>query len=755
MFVHELGGCAPYPLAHYLKALAVLRLVAEKPDPGARSWWRGERYLLATRLTKEEVEAFFEKEYAPSPIIAPWSKGSGFYYKNDPGITPIERSAAPRFKEVKKAIAQARKLICDLVDADQAVREIKAETKKKNLSKAAREELRKDAEYKSRLAEAQRVFQRLKADLLPRLRIQWRGALREWLDAAVVLDEKGEPLYPALLGTGGNDGRLDFTNNFLQRIAEVYDIGSKEGELKPSARPWLVSALWGRPSDRLQQGRAVGQFLPGAAGGANSAAGPTGDSLLNPFDFILMMEGALLFTTHLTRRIATREEARAAAPFAVGSHAAGYSSAAGSDEDVRGEQWMPLWSQPLTLGELRRLLSEGRAQIGSRPARSPVDFARAVAGLGCARGIAAFQRYGYIERNGQSKLAVPLGRFRVPEKVSPHLRCLEDLSGWLERLHLHAKPAEAPARIVQVQKRLSEAVLSVTQRPDEQNRWQNLLSTLAEAEGFLREGSDLRVGPVPPLRPEWVTAADDGSAEFRLAVACALQTWELRGKQPVDRVRRHWLPLDKGRFAASSSSGERIRRGPEVVIMGKRGLDDAIALVRRRLVEAGQERARRLPLVSAPGAAAYPSDLARLLAGQVDLDRTMKLACALMAVDGSKWAARPMPPAPPAGDDGALPEEAWMVIRLAMAPWPLPNKGEVGVDPVILRRLESGDAAAAVRTAARRLLKAGIVAAPRFAFSSPETARLWAAALAFPIDRKTANRFLLRIDPHSLKEEAA
>jgi len=755
MFVHELGGCAPYPLAHYLKALAVLRLLAEKPDPGARSWWRGERYLLATRLTKEEVEAFFEKEYAPSPIIAPWSKGSGFYYKNDPGITPIERSAAPRFKEVKKAIAQARQLICDLVDADQAVRKIKAETKKKNLSKAAREALRKDPGYKSRLTEAQRVFKQLKAELLPRLRIQWRGALREWLDAAVVLDEKGEALYPALLGTGGNDGRLDFTNNFLQRIAEVYDLGSKAGELKPSARPRLVSALWGRPSDRLQQGRAVGQFLPGAAGGANSAAGPTGDSLLNPFDFILMMEGALLFTAHLTRRIAAREEARAAAPFAVGSHAAGYSSAAGSDEDVRGEQWMPLWSQPLTLGELRRLLSEGRAQIGSRPARSPVDFARAVAGLGCARGIAAFQRYGYIERNGQSKLAVPLGRFRVPEKVSPHLRCLEDLSGWLERLHLHAKPAEAPARIVQVQKRLSEAVLSVTQRPDEQNQWQNLLSTLAEAEGFLREGSGLSVGPVPPLRPEWVTAADDGSAEFRLAVACALQTWELQGKQPVDGVRRHWLPLDKGRFAASSSSGERIRRGPEVVIMGKRGLDDAIALVRRRLVEAGQERAHRLPLVSASGAAAYPSDLARLLADQVDLDRTMKLACALMAVDGSKWAARPMPPAPPAGDDGALPEEAWMVIRLAMAPWPLPNKGEVGVDPVIFRRLESGDAASAVRIAARRLRHVGIAAAPRFAFVSPQTARLWAAALAFPIDRKTAKRFLLRIDPHILKEEAA
>ncbi len=758
MFVHELGGCAPYPLAHYLKALAVLRLLAEKPDPKARSWWLGERYFLATRLTKEEVEAFFEKEYAPSPIIAPWSKGSGFYYENDPGLTPFECSAAPRFKEIREAIAQARPLIRNLAEADQAVRKIKAETKKPGLSRAEREKLRKAPEYKARLAEAERIFKKSKAELLPRLRNQWRGALREWLDAALVLDEKNDPLYPALLGTGGNDGRLDFTNNFLQRIAEVFNVGSNEGELKPNARPWLINALWGLPSDRLKQGWAVGQFLPGAAGGANSVAGPTGDSLLNPFDFILMMEGALLFTAHLTRRIATREEARAAVPFAVGSHAAGYSSAAGSDEDARGEQWMPLWSQPLTLAEIRRLLSEGRAQIGTRPARRPVDFALAVAGLGCARGISAFQRYGYIERNGQSKLAVPLGRFNVPEKASLYLRCLEDLADWLERLHRQSNSAEAPGRIVQVQKRLSEAVLSVTQRADEKNRWNDLLSAKTEAEGILREGFGIKVGPAPLLRPEWVRAADDGSPEFRLALSCALQYTDLRkaNGKGVDGVRRHWLPLEGNRFAVSKSGGEeRIRHGPEVVIMGKRGLDDALALVGRRLIEAGRQGGYRLPLVAAKGAAAHPADLARLIAGDVDLDRTMKLACALMALDRHRWSENPMPPAPPAGAAGDLPEEAWMVIRLATAPWTLPMKNELGVDPVIFRRLESGDAASAVRIALRRLRQVGIAAAPRFAFVSPKTARLWAAALAFPIDRHTAKVFVRRIDPQSLKEEAA
>ncbi|MEJ5357902.1 MAG: type I-U CRISPR-associated protein Csx17 [Desulfobacterales bacterium] len=757
MFVHVLGGCAPYPLAHYLKALAVLRLVAEGPDPRARAWWRGERYLLATRLAEEEIEVFFAKEYAPSPIIAPWNKGSGFYYVDDPGLTPVERSTAPRFEKLREAIAQAREVIPELIAADRAVREIKDETKKKGLSKAEREALKNDQAYKMRLAEAQRRFESLKAGLLPRLRLQWRGALRQWLDTAMVLDEEGEPLYPALLGTGGNDGRLDFTNNFLQRIAEVFELSSEDGRLKPGAHAWLANSLWGRPMHDLLQGRAVGQFLPGAGGGANSVAGPDGDGLLNPFDFILMMEGVLLFAAHLTRRFSIHEEARAAAPFAVGSHAVGYLSAADSDEDARGEQWMPLWSQPLSLFELRRLLSEGRAQIGAKPVRHPVDFARAAATLGCARGISAFQRYGYFERKGQSKLAVPLGRFLVPERVIPHLRCLQDIAAWVDRLHRQANANQVPGRLRQAQKTVAEAAISVSQHPTEKNRWQELLLSLSEAEAALRESLGQRIGPLPPLRPEWVPAADDGSPEFRLAVACALQVggYSKEDDKRYDGVRRHWLPLEGGKFAVSSSGGERIRFGPEVVITGKRGLDDAIALVRRRLVEAGQKGERRLPLAAARGAAAYPGDLARLLAGEVDLDRTMKLACALMALDGRKWAARPLPPAPPSDGQADSPEEAWMVIRLAMAPWPLPNENEVGVDPVILRRLETGDAAAALRTAARRLLKAGIVAALRFVFASPETARLWAAALAFPIDRKTASLFIRRIDPRSLKEESA
>ena len=42
-----LAGCAPIPLASYLKALGVFRLVAEQKDECARGRWRARRSCSA------------------------------------------------------------------------------------------------------------------------------------------------------------------------------------------------------------------------------------------------------------------------------------------------------------------------------------------------------------------------------------------------------------------------------------------------------------------------------------------------------------------------------------------------------------------------------------------------------------------------------------------------------------------------------------------------------------------------------------
>ncbi len=732
--IHDLDGCAPAPLAHYLKALGILRLVSEQADSQARGWWDGERFRLATTLSRDKLQTFFLEQYEPTPLVAPWNKGSGFYRENDPGLSPIEKSTAPRFKKLREGVTASKNQLDELIAADKKVREIKAETKIKGISREKREAIRNSREYKKRLAVAENTFKKIKSSFIPQIRLTWRGRHREWMDAAMVLTTEGKAQFPALLGTGGNDGRLDFTNNYFQRLSEVFDLNDPCGTPTGTANRWLKHSLWNEAITGCQVGKAVGQYFPGSAGGANASVGPESDSLLNPFDFILMMEGSVLFTAHTSRRLGTLQAGRAAAPFVVGAQGAGYASAADSDESARGEQWMPLWSQPLTLTELRRLLAEGRAQLGTRAVHEPLDMAKAVARLGTARGITAFQRYGYIERNGQANLAVPLGRFRVHQKMSSLLSCLDDLEAWLPRLRLDSrdtKTRKAPTRLKAAERCLADALFAVTQHPDERSRWQTVILALADVEAVLVTVGATRCGPIPRLRPEWIRAADDGSAEIRLAMSLALQGTTISHGKIHDTVRRHWI-----------TRGEKTAA---VVMGGRSGIEDAIALVERRLIEASQRNERRLPLVAARKADATLSDLSALLAGHVDLDRTLAMARVIMAVDSSAWAAAPQPLQQ--AENGQWPDDAWLVVRLALLPWPLPDGRAIGTDPAVLRRLQSGDAATAIDLARRRLQASGINVTIREGTVPPETARLWAAALAFPISLSTAKRMASRLDP--------
>ena len=74
-----LTGLKPEPLASYLSALAVLRLVAEQSDRAARVCWDRGHFVLDSALDEEGLNGFFLERYAPSPLLAPWGARSGFY----------------------------------------------------------------------------------------------------------------------------------------------------------------------------------------------------------------------------------------------------------------------------------------------------------------------------------------------------------------------------------------------------------------------------------------------------------------------------------------------------------------------------------------------------------------------------------------------------------------------------------------------------------------------------------------------------
>jgi CRISPR-associated protein Csx17 len=341
-----------------------------------------------------------------------------------------------------------------------------------------------------------------------------------------------------LLGTGGNDGRLDFTNNFMQRLGEVLPFAANE-EPTPESAGWLRSALFGEGIHALTKA-AVGQFNPGGIGGANAVQGKfEADSRVNPWDFVLMIEGAMLFAGSVARRLGTDTRDRASFPFTVQPVAVGYGAASASDETTdgsRAELWLPLWRWPAPLAEVSHIFAEGRAQFGRRQARNAVEFALAACMLGVSRGIDSFARYGFLKRNGLAFLAAPLAR--VPVQERPVASLLDDpaLTRWLERLRKACRDKEkTPARYQVVLREIDRAMFAFAVRAQkdsvaDRKALREVLAAIGRAERTLAKGlrfcEDGGIPPLQSLRPEWLLrllpdGPEEGWCEFRLAAALA------------------------------------------------------------------------------------------------------------------------------------------------------------------------------------------------------------------------------------------
>jgi CRISPR-associated protein Csx17 len=476
----DLTGCRPEPLAGYLKGLAILRLVAEQADSSATASWAGGAFTLHTRLTADELVSFFLNAYRPTPVITPWNGGSGFWSgDNTSGIAAIAATEAPRFAAYAATIRIAQERV----------------------TRSGLEE-RPDAKQKPLFV----------ADLRARV----ADEVLAWLDAALVVTNDGLA-FPPLLGTGGNDGRLDFANNFMQRLVEQLL------ETPPSATPMLRAALFGEPAMGVSDA-AIGQFFPMAAGGANAGPGFDGAAGTNPWDYVLLIEGAMCFAAATVRRLESGQHGVAVFPFAARAAAAGFGTAAeGELDSTRNELWLPLWDAPSSWLEVSAVFREGRARVGRRATSTATDFARALTSLGVDRGISAFARYAFHVRNGLAYQAVPIGRWSVAESPSAIAQRLDDIDGWLVSAARSAGD-KAPAALRRAIRRLDDAILAALRPTAGPAGGQALLLALAEIEAAAADSKDhggLR-DPVPLLRAEdWLPLVDDGTPEFDLAASLA------------------------------------------------------------------------------------------------------------------------------------------------------------------------------------------------------------------------------------------
>jgi CRISPR-associated protein Csx17 len=510
-----LDGCTATPLAGYLKALGVLRLLSAK-YPETRGAWRGDRFVLTTSPDREGIEQFFLRDYAPTPIMAPWNGGSGFYEKdNKDALLRIVQSDDPRLSGYKESLAIAESALAGY----------------------DRSASPKD-DYKARLLTA--------------IRGQLPDTALGWFDASVLLSGES-PQYPPLLGTGGNDGRLDFTNNFMQRVLDVLPTGNDTG-----AHPtvgWLKTSLFAKVAPGLTKS-SIGQFSPGQAGGPNAGAGFDADPAINPWDFVLMIEGALVFAAAAVRRIADDPFGVLSYPFTVRAVSAGAGSLGEGDAgNSRGELWMPLWMQSATFAEVQALMSEGRVALGRKPAKDSLDFVRAVQHLGAYRGVRSFQRYGLLMRSGKAYLATPLTRVEVGEVSNSSWLDELDANGWLERFRRFATDANTADRFKTLRKRLEDRLFELTGRAPSKPEAQALLALLGEIQSALATSSKAResVRPVPRLSERWVIAADDNTPAFRIAKALAGlrgihgEPLPLRAQLfPLHRKFDQWLTPDAG-----------------------------------------------------------------------------------------------------------------------------------------------------------------------------------------------------------------
>lgn len=203
--------------------------------------------------------------------------------------------------------------------------------------------------------------------LLKALKTQLPVAARAYLDSVLTLRGDDDICYHSLLLQGGVDGRVDFARAFLERVVRLLL------DAHPASEALLRAVLFDDLSDELET-QTLGAHEP------NSVRGPELDmkALSNPWSWLLAVEGSLLFP-----------HGRSQSPHA----ASGYPSAVGKETRQRDLR-VPLWKEPMTLGEVELRLGQ--------PADDTV------------------LRYSFLPRNGRSYLAIPVARHKAsPDQPAP------------------------------------------------------------------------------------------------------------------------------------------------------------------------------------------------------------------------------------------------------------------------------------------------------------------------------------------------
>jgi len=621
----KLHGCTPEPLGNYLKGLGVFRLIAEQADPQARAWWKDGVLNLLTTLSKEKVADFFlngigENKtpiYCPTPIFAPWGGRPGFYKDGN-------EKAKSRLKVIRELNPPGR-----FSASQESIKQIEAILKQRGWT---------DVPKKKR--------EKIKTDIIASMRNQWNDSAVNWFDASISLEE--DACFGFLYGTGGNEGSADITNNFWELIEETLGLPTP----RPDSDELLVASIFGAPR-ASSTSRTAGQHFPLAAGSSNCGQDFEGSASTNPWDFILMMEGAVLFAGATTKRLSQYGKGKSAFPFMINhlateGQASSIKDEAKQDAKVircRAEFWMPLCSEPTSLTEIASMLTEGRLQRRSgEQTEHTLHAMEAIRTLGTARGIDTFHRVGLFERRGKGYyLASSLGYHSTSGSSDIFASQLAEIERFRQQVYRKLREGPGmPERILNARKHFhhaiallleSDAIVAYTTDP--------LLETLVGIAGIefelsLHKDRTKLLSPCPALSSKWLPK--NNNSECRLARAIAgISHWgetsdSGRTVPVVQSLRSNLLPLaQRGKawvWDDTTRSNVWSRAAPLETNLA--------AVLRRRMIDSRRGKGEGLPLWSS--FSARFSDILALLQGAIDETRLTDLIFGFSLIDSGYWA---------------------------------------------------------------------------------------------------------------------
>jgi len=366
-------GCNTSSLGFYLKALGVFRLLG-KAFPDVRSYWNGSVMVfdVPNGVDEKKIMEYFLNSYCPTPIISPWNRSGGFL--NAPkDIKFIEDSKDPRLSNYREAIRIGHECVSKINIAE-------FNEKKNDLI----------LDLRNRLIEENINSGK-----------EWPVNVVNWIDTAGFLlsDNSWEP--SKIMTTGGNESRLEYSINYMKAIKFILT------EKREKVAKLLENALFSTHTEELTSDIKMGKFIPSRSGGYNMGIGFSNKEFYaNPWDFVFLMEGSLLFSSSMGKR-PHNNHSFIRTPFTVASD---YD---GENEEQSYEVWAPLWKNPAKINEIEKVFKNGRVEIGNRAVYRSIEFLTALKNFGVDRGIYRFNRWRFLRRRGQNYIAADAGYYEV------------------------------------------------------------------------------------------------------------------------------------------------------------------------------------------------------------------------------------------------------------------------------------------------------------------------------------------------------